>query len=251
MLKYPRTPHLLGSKLQPGDHDLQQIPFSAVEGRHLVVEEKVDGANCGISFSRAGELQLQSRGHYLRGGPSEKQFALFKQWAAAHTAAFWAVLSHRYVMYGEWLFAQHTVGYDALPSYFLEFDVLDTETDAFLSTVRRQELLHGGPVKAPILSVPMLYQGPVTSVAHIQQLAHQPSAFFSAEKIAELRRKSLDQSWMEGVYLKAEDANQVLLRFKYVRHSFDSEEALSNPKEHIIQNQLRPGALDAMFLPAD
>ncbi|NUR26215.1 MAG: DNA ligase, partial [Catenulispora sp.] len=45
MFKYPRTPHLAGSRLQPGDHDLAQVPFEHVRGRHLVVEEKLDGAN--------------------------------------------------------------------------------------------------------------------------------------------------------------------------------------------------------------
>ena len=63
--KYPRTPHLEGSRLQPGDEDLNQIPFSDIQGRHLAVEEKIDGANSGISFGENGELMLQSRGHYL------------------------------------------------------------------------------------------------------------------------------------------------------------------------------------------
>ena len=44
ILKYPRTPHLEGSRLQPGDEDLSQIRFSEIAGRHLVVEEKCDGA---------------------------------------------------------------------------------------------------------------------------------------------------------------------------------------------------------------
>ena len=42
ILKYPRTPHLEGSRLQPGDEDLSQIRFSEIAGRHLVVEEKCD-----------------------------------------------------------------------------------------------------------------------------------------------------------------------------------------------------------------
>jgi len=40
--KYPRTRHVTGSRLQPGDEDLSQVPFSALAGRHLVVEEKID-----------------------------------------------------------------------------------------------------------------------------------------------------------------------------------------------------------------
>lgn len=60
--KYPRTPHVEGSRLQPGDEDLRQIPFSTILGRNLVVEEKCDGANSAISFDPNGELLLQSRG---------------------------------------------------------------------------------------------------------------------------------------------------------------------------------------------
>lgn len=56
--KYPRTPHLEGSRLQPGDEDLSQIRFSEIAGRYLVVEEKCDGANSAISFSKNGELLL-------------------------------------------------------------------------------------------------------------------------------------------------------------------------------------------------
>ena len=48
--KYPRTPHIEGSRLQPGDEDLSQIPFSAIAGKNLVIEEKCDGANSAISF---------------------------------------------------------------------------------------------------------------------------------------------------------------------------------------------------------
>src|SRR5262245_11848581 len=74
--KYPRTQHLVGSRLQPGDEDLDAVPMSALAGRHVVIEEKMDGANCGVSFGPDAELLLQSRGHYLAGGPREKQFAL-------------------------------------------------------------------------------------------------------------------------------------------------------------------------------
>ena len=33
IIKYPRTPHLAGSRLQPGDEDLSQVPFSCPAGR--------------------------------------------------------------------------------------------------------------------------------------------------------------------------------------------------------------------------
>jgi hypothetical protein len=109
LIKYPRTRHIEGSGLQKGDHDLKVAPFSDVRGKPLVVEEKLDGANSGVSFTSRGELRLQCRGHFLTGGPSERQFALFKPWAETHSAWLWDVLGDRYVLYGEWMFAKHTV----------------------------------------------------------------------------------------------------------------------------------------------
>src|SRR5215472_547697 len=62
--KYPRTHHIEGSGLQPGDEDLDVVSFHEFAGRFLVVEEKMDGANSAVSFSPEGALLLQSRGHY-------------------------------------------------------------------------------------------------------------------------------------------------------------------------------------------
>ena len=84
---------------------------------------------------------------------------MFKQWANTHAANFWKVLGSRYILYGEWLYAKHTVFYDALPHYFLEFDVLDLEKQVFLSTTKRQELL----TELPVVSVPILFSGEVKS----------------------------------------------------------------------------------------
>ena len=107
--KYPRTPHLEGSRLQPGDEDLSQIPFSDLKDKYLVIEEKIDGANSAISFSEEGELLLQSRGHYLTGGYRERHFNLLKQWANVHMDNFFDVLGTRYIMYGEWMYAKVSI----------------------------------------------------------------------------------------------------------------------------------------------
>ena len=158
IIKYPRTPHIEGSRLQPGDEDLSQVPFSAIAGKHLVVEEKIDGANSAISFDPQGNLLLQSRGHYLTGGYRERHYNLFKQWANIHYDMLWKLLGCRYVMYGEWMYAKHSIYYDALPHYFMEFDILDRETDRFLDTKTRHEMTDG----LPICHVPVLGEGEYT-----------------------------------------------------------------------------------------
>jgi hypothetical protein len=153
--KYPRTRHLETSRFQHGDHDLEAVPFKEVQGRFMVVEEKIDGANCGVSFDDQANLLLQSRGHYLVGGPRERHFNLLKTWAAAHAEDLYLALGERYVMYGEWMYAKHTVFYDRLPHYFMEFDIYDRERDVYLSTARRRELLRG----LKIASVAVLWEG--------------------------------------------------------------------------------------------
>jgi hypothetical protein len=252
--KYPRTPHIRGSRLQPGDEDLADIAFAHLAERHLVVEEKLDGANCAISFGPDGRLLLQSRGHYLSGGPREKQFDLFKTWAFTFSQAFHAVLGERYVMYGEWLYAKHTVFYNALRHYFLEFDILDLETNEFLSTIRRRELLAQLPM---VHSMPVLHEGPLQKVEQLTQLMVHSEAI-TENHLEDLRRiaeesglraeqvlaETQDSRIMEGLYVKVEDENKVLERYKFVRWGF--VQALVNSDSHwmdrpIIPNQLSPG----------
>ena len=64
IFKYPRTRHLEGSREQVGDEDLRVAKFTDLLGKYLVLEEKVDGANCGVSFGSDGKMYLQSRGHF-------------------------------------------------------------------------------------------------------------------------------------------------------------------------------------------
>ena len=251
--KYPRTPHVAGSRLQPGDEDLRCIAAEELLGRALIVEEKIDGANSAISFEATGELLLQSRGHYLDGGSRERHFALLKSWATCHQREFRQTLGERYVMYGEWLYAKHTIFYDHLPHYFLEFDVFDKVTNSFLSTSRRQALLCG----LPVVSVPIVHAGALRSAKQFQTLI-QASQFQTADWRESLRaacdERGLDYDralaeadaagLMEGLYLKIEDNDRVIERYKYVRASFSQTVAESGShwlERPIVPNRLRHG----------
>ena len=251
--KYPRTHHIEGSRYQPGDEDLDAVPCAQLVGNDLVVEEKLDGANAAVSFDASGELLLQSRGHYLTGGPRERHFDLFKTWARCHQLALHTALGNRYIMYGEWLYAKHTVYYDALPHYFVEFDILDRQDDAFLSAERRQRLLAG----APIVSAPVLWAGRLRAMEALHSLVGR-SRFRTPAWPASLRQASLvagvdperairetdPTDLMEGLYIKVERGGRVVDRYKYVRADFltavldSGTHWLSRP---IIPNRLRDG----------
>ncbi|HEV2861510.1 MAG TPA: RNA ligase family protein [Pyrinomonadaceae bacterium] len=251
--KYPRTPHLTGSRIQPGDEELDVLSLEHLAGWHVVIEEKLDGANSAVSFGEDGRLLLQSRGHFLDGGPREKHFALLKAWAGSVQGRLWEVLGARHVMYGEWLYAKHTIFYDALPHYFFEFDVLDKEAGHFLSTRARRELLRG----LPVVPAPVLFSGPVRDARRLRSLI-KPSAFQSGRWREALtgvcESKGLDPAralretdasgLMEGLYVKAEDDARVVERFKFVRASF--LQAVDESGDHwlnrpVIPNQLREG----------
>lgn len=228
--KYPRTRHMEGSRKQSGDEDLKNISFSEIQGKFLVLEEKVDGANCGISFDSNGKMYLQSRGHFLNGGYGEKQFDLFKLWAGCFEERLRRLLGDRYVMYGEWLYAKHTVFYDCLPHYFMEFDIFDKEEKMFFSTGKRRKFLQDAPY---VHSVRVLEEGYYTGPEAIAALIG-PSLFISedAEKHffsqckkggvhPETALRQTDLSGvMEGVYIKVEDGDYVTDRMKFVRASF-------------------------------
>lgn len=254
ILKYPRTPHIEGSRLQAGDEGQDHVLLATLAHQHAVVEEKLDGANAAISFTPAGEMLLQSRGHYLVGGGRERQFAPFKQWAQAHEGRLLERLEDRYVLYGEWLYAKHSVSYDQLPHYFCEFDIFDKQEQVFLSTARRQQLLHGSPV----VSVPVLYAGtlpakPMQLAAMVRHSLAKSSGWRAAFERA-VARQNLDpeRCWRqtdtsdlsEGLYIKVEDAHQVLGRYKWVRPDF-VQTILDSGSHHstrpIIPNGLADG----------
>lgn len=248
--KYPRTQHLKGSRLQPGDEDLDAVPWKRLAGRHLVVEEKMDGANSGLRFSPAGQLLLQSRGHYLSGGVREKHFARLKQWATTHAATLWDRLGDRYLVFGEWLYAKHTIFYDCLPHYFLEFDILDTVTGDFLSTPRRAELLAG----LPVLSVRVLFTGSTHRQQDVTGLlggsafirpGHRDCLREEAQRLgldpdhvlAETDRTTL----MEGLYIKVEEGDRVVERYKFIRHDFLT--AVLQSDSHWLHRPIVPNLL--------
>jgi hypothetical protein len=252
--KYPSTAHLEGSRLQKGDEDKNQVPWRHVAGCTIVIEEKLDGANSGVRFLQE-QLLLQSRGHYLTGGGREKHFAQLKTWAAVHEERLKSILGERYLMYGEWMAAKHTVFYDQLPHLFFEFDIFDTHTGTFLDTATRLSLLQG----TPVMSVPVLYRG--VAPKHLKDILTliQPSLGKSVDwketlkdtatrlglDVERIVRETEKSDLSEGLYVKVEKDGKVIERLKWVRADF--VQTMTDNDSHwqsrpIVPNQLMEGA---------
>ena len=227
-------------------------PFDEILGKNIVIEEKIDGANSAISFDGNGNLLLQSRGHYLDGGYRERHYNLMKSWANRFSDVLYTALGDRYIMYGEWMYAKHTIFYDSLPDYFMEFDIFDRVSKTFLDTDRRKSITEPMGI---ISSVPVLKRGVFKSKEEVLSCLG-PSNFITNNHIEVLRsvteRLGLDVEralketepsvLMEGLYIKHEDDGIVKSRVKFVRGEF--LQCVFSSESHwqsrpIIPNQLK------------
>jgi hypothetical protein len=156
-----------------------------------VLEEKVDGANLGISFDAQGRMRFQNRGQWLTGKLSG-QWETLRVWAAQHEESLRKFLPARHILFGEWCHALHSIRYDQLPDWFLGFDVFDCRARRFWSVARRNSLLDAVHVAA----VPAVATGRFR-IPDILRLLDGLSSFASSPREGlYLRRDKGD--WLEG-----------------------------------------------------
>ena len=200
--KFPSTPHLfwLGRDAPRDDKILSPADADAFLAGQVILEEKVDGANVGLSFSANGELRIQNRGQYLAAREAG-QFKGIRTWAERSAAELFDVLCDSLILFGEWCYAQHSVHYASLPDWFLGFDVFDPEADAFWSLEKRNRLLD--QVRLP--KVAEVARGNMTRI-DILEMLDKPSAYGAA--------------CIEGLYLRRESAGFLDQRAKIVRAEF-------------------------------
>jgi len=233
-VKYPRTPHLFGSKGTADDKHLgerESIKFLADES--LIVEEKIDGTNVGIHFSADGDLVLQSRGHLITQG-MHPQYDMFKQWAAVKRNDLEKCLADRFIIFGEWVYAKHSVHYRQLPHYFFEFDIYDKQQRIFINLERRLEMLVG----TGVLTVPVIHKGPALR----ERLGELIGASYFDSQFDNPLTRSTD-NLMEGLYLRTEADDVVTGRAKFVRPEFVEKIKQSEHWQHqaMVPNVLAKG----------
>jgi len=199
----------------------------------LIVEEKIDGTNVGIHFSEDGKVVLQCRGHLITEG-MHPQYDLFKQWAAVKRYVLEERLGTRFILFGEWVYARHSVFYRQLTHYFFEFDVYDKEIEAFLDLERRLELFEGAGVE----TVPVVHAGALHR-SDLEGLVG-PSRFNS---LFENPLTKQTDNLMEGLYLRTEANGIVTGRAKFVRPEFVEKIKQSTHWQHqpMVPNQLAEG----------
>ena len=218
--KFPRTPHLLwlGESSPREDKLLTRADAEDFLQHDVVVEEKVDGANLGLSVGPDGRIRAQSRGNYLDPGHSHAQWNPLWPWLARREAQLTGRLGQELMLFGEWCYARHTIAYEALPDWFLLFDVFESATGIFWSCDRRNSLAE----ELGLYTVPRLFYGRLT-----------------LQKISDLIGPSaVGAPRMEGIYLRRESSVHLFARAKVVSVMFKQQIEEHWSRRPLIPNKL-------------
>ena len=86
--RFPHTPHIawVGEDSPRGDKELTPPEVKELLTSTVIIEEKVDGANIGISIGENNQLQVQNRGQYLS-IPYSGQFSRLNSWLGQYQFA--------------------------------------------------------------------------------------------------------------------------------------------------------------------
>lgn len=184
MKKYGRTFHL---PISPGATSDDKI-MSSLDGLmvdDLVVTEKMDGENTTIHAGGSHARSPDSRYH-----PS-------RDWLKAFAAGVSPYLAEGERVIGENLYARHSIGYDALSSYFLGFAwIVGDEVQSWDRTQARFEELGIQPV-------PMLYRGP-----------YRPALFNELAQALDLTKQEGFVARIAGSFVESDMSKRI---GKYVR----------------------------------
>ncbi|KAI8600137.1 hypothetical protein EDD21DRAFT_306951 [Dissophora ornata] len=205
--------------------------FSPKPHQVLTVEEKMDGANIGFSVLHFKTMEgVQNRNHFVH--PDDHwQFKKLSGWLERHREDIlwlYKVLQDGlapYVLYGEWMYAKHSVQYTGLRSWFVPFDLFDIKTGTFVSrALFRKAMAQTQLTPNPIIqSRSALMRGSSEVETTTDCPTDKPP----------LQQKDR----VEGLYFRIDQGDRLLMRSKVVRPDFIAGEERWGTKEQVA-NQL-------------
>lgn len=224
--RFPHTPHLtwLGKGAPRDDKVLSPTEMAELLAGDIVAEEKLDGANLGLSLAPDGSWRVQNRGEYLQ-TPYSGQFSRLSAWLAQHEAQLLPLMTPHLVLFGEWCAARHSLGYTTLPDWMLLFDVYDRDAGKFWSTARRDTLAR----TAGVCTVPRVMAGQVT----LEELLRYVTTAHSRYRNGPL----------EGIVVRRQSPEWSDARAKLVRPDFTQAITTHWRSRAIEWNRVRPAPL--------
>lgn len=211
--KFPRTEHLFNLGAATRD-DLVLSPaefktfFAPAPGKVITMEEKIDGANVGFSIDENGKILCQNRSHYVD-SKYHFQFQSLGSFIFQKRESLERVLQDGRILYGEWMFAKHSIHYTALPDIFIAFDIFEPKEKIFLDRATFREIMSS------------------TNIAHVQPLAASVPENIEAystrealEKLLNNTKSKFSESQIEGIYFRWDQNGRLKTRSKLVRSDF-------------------------------
>lgn len=219
--RFPHTPHLiwLGKGEPRDDKVLSPAEADALLQSEVVVEEKIDGANLGFSIDPEGGIRAQNRGQHLL-PPFGGQFARLGAWLAAHEDTLFDALDTHLIAFGEWCAAKHSLDYDALPDWWLVFDVYDRREQRFWSTERRDTWAH----RQGLCVIPAVGQGQF--------------ALRDLTSLLDSQRSRYRDGPLEGLVIRAQDDRWLNRRAKLVHPDFTQQIQNHWRRQGLVWNRL-------------
>lgn len=126
---YGSIPHLIGSRLGPGDHHASvgqvKIATEKTRDKHdiVIVQEKLDGGNVGVTKLN-GEILAITRAGYLANTSQYKTHHVFNEYVRVNRDRFYELLKEGERVCGEWLFTAVGTKYDLPHEPFVPFDLM-------------------------------------------------------------------------------------------------------------------------------
>lgn len=209
IIKFPRTHHIFdagGSGVTRDDLVMSNDEIEKYLNCTLTLEEKVDGANLGISIDKEYNVIFQNRSHFVTYATSS-QFKGLKQWQETHSGELFTFLTpNRHILYGEWCYAKHSIHYTNLPNYFLAFDIFDKYENKFYS----RERFHKVMSQTSIPTVPVIEEVEFKSKSELKD---------KLLNYLDTNSKFRD-GFVEGVYIRKDNGDYLDRRCKLVRPDF-------------------------------
>ena len=201
---YPRIPHV--SSLSNMTHDDLLLEEGLSFPITLFVQEKIDGANLRVSWYDGPVLG--NREHILKKGydartPAKRQFVPAWNWLHAHENDIKSIIKEvgQVTIYGEWMLAEHSIGYNKLTDLFIAYDIWSVENKRFFHPNIVADLL---------------------SKRDIKYIKPEEVTINSFEELVELseRQSVYTDGFSEGIVCKVSDGRYIKSMFKMVNKHF-------------------------------
>ena len=204
-IRFPRTFNVYSGR---DEHDYRDDLLMTPEATstlfqyEIIVQEKIDGANLGLFLDDDGyTIHAVKRNTEINLQHPEKQFRRLGDWINMNYGDIRDILESGKVIFGEWLYARHSVVYDRLPSYFLCFDIYNLAEQKFYAQHEVERILQGTAIRHN----PVVFRGTVESIEELEDMIG-PSQFGPGQ--------------MEGVYIRIDDEQFNESRCKLVHRDF-------------------------------